>query len=115
MDKNTLAQYCDTQTEVRKLQNRLDRLYKQTSIVSDVVQNGYKRHAVITGVDCVRLYKIKAFEEKLQKQLDKLLQQQQDVLDWIESIKESDIRQIIMHRYIDDMSWIQIQIQMRIW
>lgn len=39
MTKITLIQYCDLQNEVRKLEDRLDKIHKQSSIVSDIVQN----------------------------------------------------------------------------
>ena len=43
MTKEKLKQYNDLKIEISKLENRIDRLKKQSEIVSDVVQNGYKR------------------------------------------------------------------------
>lgn len=37
------------EVEIAKLEKRIDRLKKQSAIVSDVVQNGYKRHAIYGG------------------------------------------------------------------
>lgn len=53
-------------------------------------------------------------EGMLKNRYDKLLDMQIKIEEWIDTIKESDIRQIIEHRYIDNMSWIQVQFAMRI-
>lgn len=115
MDKNIktiLVQHCDLKKEILKLENRLEKIRKQSSMVSDVVQNGYKRHAVIFGYDIIRDSKLKKLEKILQERYDKLLDMQTEIETYISSIERSDIRQIFEHRYIDDMSWVQIQMAM---
>ncbi len=108
---NTLEEYADMRKEIKKLENRLDKLHKQSEIVSDVVQNGYKRHAVIRGVDLLRLNKIERLEIILQNRYDRLLKKQIEIEEHLDTLN-SDMRQILEHRYIDDMSWIQIQLAM---
>ena len=115
MDKNIktiLVQYCDFKKEIAKLENRLDKIKKQTEMVSDVVQNGYKRHAVIFGYDIIRDSKLKKLEKVLRERYDKLLDMQTEIETYISNIEKSDIRQIFEHRYIDGMNWIQIQMAM---
>lgn len=115
MDKNIktiLVQHCDLKKEIIKLENRLEKIRKQSPMVSDVVQNGYKRHAVIFGYDIIRDSKLKKLEKILQERYDKLLDMQTEIETYISSIERSDIRQIFEHRYIDDMSWVQIQMAM---
>lgn len=112
MNKETLMQYCDLKSEISKLENRIDRIRKQSEMVSDVVQNGYKGHAVIYGVDCNRKYKLELLENILQKRQDKLLDMQIEIEEWIDTIPKSDIRQIFQHVYIDNMGWVQVQIAM---
>lgn len=75
---------------------------------------GYKRHAIVCGYDIKRKYKLEMLEGMLKNRYDKLLDMQIKIEEWIDTIKESDIRQIIEHRYIDNMSWIQVQFAMRI-
>lgn len=110
---NTLEQYTDMRKEIKKIENRLEKLHKQSAIVSDVVQNGYKRHAVIRGVDLLRINKIERLEIILQGRYDRLLEKQIKIEEYLDKLK-SDIRQILQHRYIDDMTWIQIQFAMRL-
>lgn len=112
MNKKTLNQYKDLVKEAQKLEKRIERLRKQSSQVSDVVQNGYKRHAVIFGYDVVRDSKLKELEFLLMDRKAKIIIQQTKIENYINNIKESDIRQIFEHRYIDNMNWIQIQIAM---
>ena len=112
MTKEKLKQYNDLKMEISKLENRIDRLKKQSEIVSDVVQNGYKRHAVIRGYDCERAYKMSLSIQKLEELEDIAIQEKNDIIDWIKSIKKTDIRQIFIHRYIDDMNWVEVQIEM---
>lgn len=108
-----LIQYEDMRKEIKKLEKRLDRTQNLSYMISDVVQNGYKRHAVIYGVDLKRQNKIEELEYILQKRYDKLLEIQIKIEEFLDTL-DSNIRQILEHRYIDDMSWIQVQVAMRI-
>lgn len=108
---NNLYQYEDIKKETKKIEDRLDRLRKLSSMVSDVVQNGYKRHAVIYGVDIKRQDKINKLENILQKRYDELLETQVKIEEQLNTL-HSDIRQILEHRYIDNMNWIQVQCAM---
>lgn len=108
---NILEQYEDIKRETDKLENRIDKLRKTSSMVSDVVQNGYKRHAVIYGVDLRRQEKIHKLEDILQKRYDELLELQIKIEEYLNTLP-SDIRQILEHRYIDNMNWVQVQFAM---
>lgn len=112
MTKEILMQYCDLEEEIDKLEKRIDRIKKQSEMVSDVVQNGYKRHAVIYGFDCNRSLKLQQLESILKQRRDRLLELQIEIEEWIDTIEKSDIRQIFEHRYIDNMTWIQVQLAM---
>lgn len=107
-----LQQYSDRQQEIKKLEERLKRQEKKTEMVSDVVQNGYKRHAVIFGVDIGRSNKIRDLENVLSERYSKLLECQTEIEKAISTIEDSAIRQILTHRYIEKMNWIQIQMAM---
>lgn len=116
MDKKELLEklmQCeDMRKEIKKIEDRLDRLRKLSSMVSDVVQNGYKRHAIIYGVDLRRQEKIHKLENILQKRYDELLEIQISIEEYLNTLP-SDIRQILEHRYIDNMNWVQVQIAMK--
>lgn len=110
---NALLQYEDMRKEIKKLENRLDKTKNLSYMISDVVQNGYKRHAVIYGVDLNRQSRLEQLEYILQCRYERLLQMQIEIEEFLDTL-DSDMRQILEHRYIDDMNWVQIQIAMRI-
>ena len=110
--KNVLVQYCDLKKEIEKLEVRLDNLRKTSQMASDVVQNGYKRRAVVYGYDIIRAAKLKKLKKILQERYNKLLDMQTEIESFISTIEKSDIRQIFEHRYIDNMNWVQIQMAM---
>ena len=112
MNKQLLVQYNDLLKEREKLEKRIAKLEKQSSMVSDVVQNGYKRHAVIFGYDLKRGNKLKELKETLAIREAMIIVQQTEIEKFINSIPDSATRQIFSHRYIENMNWYQIQINM---
>ena len=112
MTKEKLKQYNDLKVEITKLEKRIDRLKKQSEIVSDVVQNGYKRHAVIRGYDCKRAYKLDLTIQRLEELRDRAEEEYEEIFNWIKNIKNSDIRHIFSCRYIEGMNWVEIQIEL---
>lgn len=111
--KEKLIQYCDIKEEIKHLEKRKCVLHKQSSEVSDVVQNGYKRHAVISGYDIKRQHKLDTLEAILQERHDRLLDIQIEVETFIDKIPKSNIRDIFTYRYIEGMNWVQIQHAMK--
>lgn len=111
--KKVLEQYPNLFKEIEKLNKRIIKLEEQATMVSDVVQNGYKRHAVIFGVDQVRLNKLTLLRNVLKEREEIALEQRIQIEMFINNIKESDIRQIFEYRYIDNLSWIEIQLEMK--
>ena len=48
------------------------------------------------------------YENKLQEFYGKLFEEQNQIEDYIETIPQSNIRQIFRYRYIDGFNWLQI-------
>lgn len=108
MNKQELEEVFYIEKEIKDLENRIYKKEKQSPNVSDVVQNGYKRHAVIYGVDVKRAYKLQNMYEKLRKFKIQLVDKKQEIIDYIQKVPFSEIRQILMFKYIDGYSWIKI-------
>lgn len=108
MTKQLLIQYNDLIKERNKLEKRIEKLEKQSSMVSDVVQNGYKRHAVIFGFDLNRSSKLNELRSTLKIREAMIIVQQTEIEKYINTIEDSKTRQIFEHRYIDNMDWYQI-------
>ena len=113
MTKNELVEYCDLKKEIADLEVRIDKIRRLSEMVSDTVQNGYKHRAVIRGIELKRKRRLHMYEDKLQDFYDKLFEEQNKIEDYIETIPQSNVRQIFRYRYIDGFSWNQIQILMK--
>lgn len=113
MTRDILVQYCDLKGEIEKLEERINRIEKQSEMIADVVQNGYKGRTVVRGYDYNRSCRLKHLKTILHQRYDKALQMQTDIETYINTIPKSDIRQIFEHRYIDGLGWNQIQILMK--
>ena len=59
-----------------------------------------------------RAYKLDLTIQKLEELKDKVIEEKNAIIDWIKSINKTDIRQIFIHRYIDNMNWIEVQVAM---
>lgn len=108
MTKEELEEIFFIEKEIKDIEDRIRRNEKQSSDVSDVVQNGYKRHAFIYGIDVKRAYKLQNMYEKLKKFKIELVDKKQEIIDYIQKVSFSEIRQILTYKYIDGDSWIKI-------
>lgn len=112
MSKNDLEELLHIKNEITQIEKRIARIEKQSSMASDVVQNGYKRHAVIYGVDVKRAYKLQGYYEKLKKFKIMLVEKEAEIENYIETIPFSEIRQIFRLKYINGMNWVQVAHEM---
>lgn len=112
MTKQELEEVFHIEKEIQSLEKRINNIEKQSDMASDVVQNGYKGHAVIYGVDVKRAYKLQYMYEKLKKFKIMLVDKKQEIEDYIETIPFSEIRQIFRYRYLDNKNWVQIAHEM---
>lgn len=108
MTREDLEEVFHIEKEIADLENRIQKIEKQCEMASDVVQNGYKKHAVIHGIDLVRKHKLDNNYDKLEKFKNNLKQKKKDIEDYIETIQNSEIRQIFRYRYLDGKNWVQV-------
>lgn len=108
MSKTELEELIHIKKEIEQINKRIERIEKQSTMASDVVQNGYKRHAIIYGVDVKRACKLQGYYDKLKKFNEILKQKEAEIEDYIEKIPFSEIRQIFRLKYIEGMNWIQV-------
>ena len=112
LTKEVLEQHIDLQKEIADLEKKIKKLEKQGIIVADVVQNGYKRHAVVKGIDYVRLDKIDTLIEIYKQRKEKALKQEVEIANFITSISDVKLRRIFEFRYIEGLDWYKIQVLM---
>ena len=123
MDKSVLVQYCDLQEEVKDLRRRIWKLEEEIShltVVSDSVtgtrEDGTIGNIKITGYpfpeESRKQVLLRRRKAALEEKEDELLELLSDVEEYINSIDDSRIRRIFRYRYVDNMSWVQVAIQM---
>lgn len=108
MTKTELEEIFHLRKEIIDIDNRIERLEKQSEIVADTVQNGYKHRAVIKGVDIKRKYKLDNCYDLYNEFQEKIKSKEREIEKYIECVPFSEIRQILRHRYIDGMNWVQV-------
>ena len=126
MDKNILEQYIELKGEIQDLKDRIDkderRLAKieKEGVVSDTVKgtrsDGTFGSIRITGYPLPEHDRVKSMIKKRVAKLhileDDLLNVINEVDDFIEKIPESDLRMMFRFKYLDDMTWAAVAINM---
>ena len=126
MDKNILEQYIELKGEIQDLQDRIDKderrlvEIEKEGVVSDTVKgtrsNGTFGSIKITGYPLPEYDRVKNMIKKRVAKLhileDDLLNVINEVDDFIEKIPESDLRMMFRFKYLDDMTWAAVAINM---
>lgn len=122
MDRRTLDNYGKTKAEIRELQSRISALQKdviklQETMVSDSVSCGKKgkkalRTVKVQGIPGPYIHRKKQAVEnsiaKLERLKERLEEESMQVLEYIESIDDSEMRMMCRLHYIDDLTWVQV-------
>ena len=124
LEKSVLIQYCDMQAEIKELRRLIkmteERLGKieQEGAVSDVVSGGMGgiQHFKVTGFPTPEHAKVKQLlisrRQRLRMKEDELLELTNQIEEYIESIKKSEIRIMFRMYYIEGLTWNQVAHQM---
>lgn len=113
MNKEKLSQLHHLKNEIELLQKQLDNM--DYSIVSDSVKGSsisfpYVKHTIIiTGAD-VEEYerKMDRLKRQLARRLDELMDIVDEINEYIRTIDDSEMRQILSLRYVNNLTWQQI-------
>lgn len=126
MDKNILEQYLELKEEIRDLQDRIDRderrleKIRKEGVVSDTVKGtrsdgtfgpikitGYPipEHNQVKNMIKKRVAKLHILEDDLQNAIN-------EVDEFIGKAPKSDLRMIFRFRYLDDMTWAAVALNM---
>ena len=126
MDKNILEQYIEMKIEIKDLRDRIDederrlKRIEKEGVVSDTVtgtrQDGTFGSIKITGYPVPEHDRVRSMIKKRVAKLhileDDLLEAVNAVDDFIEKIPQSDLRMIFRFRYLDDMTWAAVALNM---
>lgn len=107
-------------SKVKAIQSEIEIIKKQISttdarFTSDKVKGSSssfpycERNFKVSGYDYDSYYaKLKRLEKRLARKLDELMDERDKVLDYIDTVQDSTMRQILMLKYINGLTWDQI-------
>lgn len=118
MTKENLNEIIKLKKEIKQLQEKLQELQYGDfeSIVTDKVRGSMSHHPysarsfTLTGLEhmseeCIQ--KRNAIGKKISSKYNELYNKVNDAIDYIQSIEDSEIRQIFTYKYIDGLTWEQ--------
>ena len=118
MDKRELMQIRNIIREIECLQRQLDRAEYQTetrqttvAVKGSMRDFPYVEHTIkLTGVDMEDyIRKVKRLRMKLKHRIDELMATVEEAQEYIAGIPDSGIRLILQCRFINGMTWEQIE------
>lgn len=125
MEKEILQKYCDAMARIKhlrgtieKLNNRIERLeHTDYGLVGDTVTRGKRGRkplgtAKVTGFPVPEYeetqYQLKLRKELLHRQEENLLQLTNEVEEYIASVSDVEMQNILTLYYIENMTWVQV-------
>jgi hypothetical protein len=110
MTLDDLSQMRSKRREVAWISKRITALSNLQHITSDTVQSAaefpYSKHSIkITGTDIAELNRIQTKVRKLRARQKKLEAELDEYDDLVESLPDSELRQIIELKFIRGMTW----------
>lgn len=119
MDKKQLEQLRHLVKEIELLKKQIADAEAAIDTVSDTVTGSsrsfpYTQHIIrITGIDIQgHNRKIRRLKATLGRRLEKLISVREELEEYIASIPDSEIRQILTLRYVEGLSWQQIAMKL---
>lgn len=113
MNKDQLRQLRHLKREIELLQDQIINL--ESEIVTDKVRGSDPEHPYteksfyITGfAHEEHSRKMKRLKERLQRRVDDLMDLRAEILEFVEGIDDSLLRQVIILRHVNGLSWRQV-------
>jgi len=113
MTRQKLKQFRHLKSEIKLLQEQI--LTLESEIVTDKVRGSLPHHPwvetsfKITGFDRIEYaQKMDKLKRKLQRRVDDLIDLVVEIIEYIETIDDSLLRQIIILRHVNGLTWDQV-------
>ncbi len=113
MTRQKLKQFRHLKREIELLQEQI--VHLEAEIVTDKVRGSLSHHPwtetsfKITGFDREELgQKMERLKRKMQRRVDDLLELRTEIIEFVESIDDSLLRQVIILRHVNGLSWEQV-------
>ena len=112
MTRQKLKQIRHLKREIELLQDQIVNL--ESEIVTDKVKGSdpnhpwTERHYIIRGLPGERNEKLLRLRDRLERRKSDLQDMRAEIFEWVESIDDSLIRQIIILRHVNGLSWRKV-------
>ncbi len=113
MTRQKLKQFRHLKREIELLEDQI--LSLEAGIVTDKVRGSLSHHPwietsfKITGFDREELgQKMERLKKKMQRRVDDLLELRIEILEFVENIDDSLLRQVIILRHVNGLTWEQV-------
>ncbi len=101
--------------EIEQLKRELENVDHADAFGSDSVTGSdtefpYTQHQImITGYDySIYASKVKRIQNRLNRKLQELMDEKDRITEYIYSLNDSDLRQILMYKYVNGLTWSEI-------
>jgi len=112
MTRQKLKQVRHLKSEIKLLQEQI--LTLESEIVTDKVKGSLSEHPyiettyTIKGLVHERSAKVERLKKQLQRRVDELMDLRQEVYEFVETIDDSLIRQVVILRHVNGLTWDQV-------
>lgn len=118
MTKQELLRYRNISAEIELLRKQLKNIepeFTKDSVTGSDVDFPFTKHNMTIYGYNERDYKKKILRlrNKIDKKLNELIEEKGKLMEYIHSVDDSRIRQILIHRYVDGLSWKAIGEKMK--
>jgi len=115
MTREELGKLQNIQKEIKIIQQQIsnidyNKFYRHDSVTGSEPNFPYAKRVIgVKGYDYDAYYtKLDRLNKKLKRKLEALMDERDRVLDYIETVPDSIMRQILILKYINGMTWEQI-------
>lgn len=118
LTKQELLRYRNISAEIEVLRKQLKNIepeFTTDSVTGSDVDYPFTKHSMTIYGYNERDYKKKILRlrNKIDKKLNELVEEKDKLMEYIYSVDDSRIRQILIHRYVDGLSWKAIGEKMK--
>ena len=113
MNKEELSSLIRIKAEIEQINHELSNIepeYGTDAVTGSSISFPYVKHSIlISGYDVKNYnYKVKRIQNRLNRKLIELVEEKDKLTEYIYSIENSDLRQILTYRYINGLAWEKI-------
>lgn len=107
-----LEQYTDMQRELKELNLRFRTLSRREPYAADVVRGSSAYHPyvertfLVYGPDAIHAGRLDAMLMRINRQRIGMQRQLERIEDWLETVDDSKVRQLVRLHYIDGITWL---------